>query len=69
MRIVLLGPPGAGKGTQAEKLAAQLGIAGLRTTGYVPASVGAGTRLGIEEAKYLDAGDHHVRHADQRSGR
>lgn len=57
MRIVLLGPPGAGKGTQAEKLAAQLGIPQISTGDLFRHNISNGTPLGIEAKKYLDAGD------------
>lgn len=57
LRIVLLGPPGAGKGTQAEKLAAQLGIPQISTGDLFRHNIGAGTPLGVEAKKYLDAGD------------
>ena len=57
MRIVLLGPPGAGKGTQAEKLAAQLGIPQISTGDLFRYNISNGTPLGVEAKKYLDAGD------------
>ena len=57
MRIVLLGPPGAGKGTQAEKLAAQLGIPQISTGDLFRHNISNGTPLGVEAKKYLDAGD------------
>lgn len=57
MRIVLLGPPGAGKGTQAVKLAGKLGIPQISTGDLFRHNIGAGTTLGLEAKKYLDAGD------------
>ena len=57
MRIVLLGPPGAGKGTQAVKLAEKLGIPQISTGDLFRHNISAGTELGIEAKKYLDAGD------------
>ena len=57
MRIVLLGPPGAGKGTQAVKLAEKLGIPQISTEDLFRHNISAGTELGIEAKKYLDAGD------------
>ena len=57
MRIVLLRPPGAGKGTQAVKLAEKLGIPQISTGDLFRHNISAGTELGIEAKKYLDAGD------------
>ena len=57
MRLVLLGPPGAGKGTQAEKLAEKLGIPQISTGELFRRNIENGTRLGLEAKRYLDAGD------------
>ncbi len=57
MRLVLLGPPGAGKGTQAEKLAEKLGIPQISTGDLFRRNIGDGTKLGLEAKRYLDAGD------------
>ncbi|WP_284228639.1 adenylate kinase [Mycobacterium antarcticum] len=57
MRMVLLGPPGAGKGTQAEKLAEKLGIPHVSTGDLFRHNISNETELGIEAKKYLDAGD------------
>ena len=57
MKIVLLGPPGAGKGTQAEKLAEKLGIPQVSTGDLFRQNIGDGTKLGLEAKRYLDAGD------------
>ena len=57
MRLVLLGPPGAGKGTQAEKLAEKLQIPHLSTGELFRQNIGNGTKLGLEAKRYLDAGD------------
>ncbi|HME80260.1 MAG TPA: adenylate kinase [Mycobacterium sp.] len=57
MRIVLLGPPGAGKGTQAVKLAEKLQIPHLSTGELFRENIGNGTKLGLEAKRYLDAGD------------
>ncbi|HEY3996163.1 MAG TPA: adenylate kinase [Mycobacterium sp.] len=57
MRVVLLGPPGAGKGTQAEKLEEKLGIPQISTGELFRQNIGDGTKLGLEAKRYLDAGD------------
>ena len=57
MRIVLLGPPGAGKGTQAAKLAEKLQIPHLSTGELFRENISTGTKLGLEAKRYLDAGD------------
>lgn len=57
MRIVLLGPPGAGKGTQAQKLADELGVPQVSTGDLFRYNISNGTDLGLEAKKYLDAGD------------
>ncbi|MDP9203645.1 MAG: adenylate kinase [Gemmatimonadota bacterium] len=57
MIIVLLGPPGAGKGTQADKLAARLAIPKIATGDVLRAAVRDGTRRGIEAKSYMDRGD------------
>jgi len=55
--IVLLGPPGAGKGTQAALLAEELGIANISTGQILRTNVAAGTTLGRHAQRYMDAGD------------
>lgn len=57
MRVVLLGPPGAGKGTQAGKLAQKLGIPQISTGDLFRRNIEQGTELGLEAKRYLDAGD------------
>jgi adenylate kinase len=53
----LLGPPGAGKGTQAQKLAEKLGIPHISTGDLFRHNITNETELGLEAKKYLDAGD------------
>jgi adenylate kinase len=55
--IVLLGPPGAGKGTQADKLAAKLGIPKIATGDVLRAALRDGTPRGKEAKAYMDRGD------------
>ena len=57
MIIVLLGPPGAGKGTQADKLSARLGIPKIATGDVLRAAVRDGTKRGLEAKSYMDRGD------------
>jgi len=57
VRVVLLGPPGAGKGTQAVKLAEKLGIPQISTGDLFRRNIDNGTELGLEAKRYLDAGD------------
>lgn len=57
MRLVLLGPPGAGKGTQAQKLSEKLGVPQISTGDLFRKNIGDGTPLGLEAKRYLDAGD------------
>lgn len=55
-RLALFGPPGAGKGTQAERLKADLDLLHLATGDLLRAQVAAGTPLGLEAKKHMDAG-------------
>lgn len=53
----MLGPPGAGKGTQALKLAEKLGVPQISTGDLFRSNITRGTELGLEAKHYLDAGD------------
>ena len=57
MRLVLLGPPGAGKGTQAALLSEKLGVPHISTGDLFRANISQGTDLGKEAKTYIDAGD------------
>ena len=56
MKLILLGPPGAGKGTQAEILARDLSIPTISTGNILRAAVKAGTPIGLKAKSYMDAG-------------
>jgi adenylate kinase len=58
MRLVLLGPPGAGKGTQAARLGEKFGIATISTGDLLRDHVERGTRLGIQARAYMDRGEY-----------
>jgi adenylate kinase len=57
MRLVLLGPPGAGKGTQAVRLAEHFHCADVATGDIFRDNVANGTELGLTAKEYMDAGD------------
>src|SRR3954469_12900014 len=57
LNIVLLGPPGAGKGTQAARLQAQRGIMHLSTGDMLREAVAAGTPVGLEAKKVMERGE------------
>ena len=57
MNLVLLGAPGAGKGTQAQRLVAEFGVAHISTGDLLRAAVKGGTELGVQAKKYMDAGE------------
>ena len=57
MRVVLLGPPGAGKGTQARRLATRWSVPQIATGDMLREAVACGTRLGLEARRYMDAGE------------
>ncbi|MCL2152708.1 MAG: adenylate kinase [Oscillospiraceae bacterium] len=57
MRLILLGPPGAGKGTQAEELVKRLGVPQISTGDILRGAVKQGTPVGLKAKLYMDAGD------------
>jgi adenylate kinase len=58
MRLLIMGPPGAGKGTQAVVIARRLGIPHISTGDIFRTNVSEGTPLGIEVKRYMDAGEY-----------
>lgn len=56
-RMLLIGPPGSGKGTQAERISSQLGIVVISTGDIFRENVRSRTRLGTEAKQYIDRGD------------
>jgi len=58
VRLVFLGPPGAGKGTQAARVAEALGVPAISTGDIFRANVREGTPLGVEAQRYMDAGEY-----------
>jgi adenylate kinase len=57
LNLILLGPPGAGKGTQAERLVEDFGLPHISTGDILRAQVSEGTELGREAKRYMDAGE------------
>lgn len=58
MRLIIMGPPGAGKGTQAKFIAEHFGIPAISTGDIFRANVSEGTDLGLEAKRYMDAGEY-----------
>jgi len=58
MRLLFMGPPGAGKGTQAKLIAERYGIPAVSTGDIFRANVSQGTPLGLEAKRYMDAGEY-----------
>jgi adenylate kinase len=57
LNLILLGPPGAGKGTQAERLEADFGLPHVSTGDMLRAQVAQDTQLGVEAKRFMDAGE------------
>ncbi|MBM9459613.1 adenylate kinase [Nocardioides sp. zg-536] len=58
MRFLIMGPPGAGKGTQATAVAEHFGVPAISTGDIFRANVAQGTPLGVEAKRYMDAGEY-----------
>ena len=58
MRLIIMGPPGAGKGTQAKFIAEHFAIPAISTGDIFRANVSQGTQLGVEAKRYMDAGEY-----------
>jgi len=58
MRLIIMGPPGAGKGTQAKFIAEHFKIPAISTGDIFRANVSEGTELGVEAKRYMDAGEY-----------
>ncbi|MCW2857884.1 MAG: adenylate kinase [Marmoricola sp.] len=58
MRLLIMGPPGSGKGTQAVQLAGRFGIPAISTGDIFRANAAEGTALGRRARRYMDAGDY-----------
>ncbi|GAA1927267.1 adenylate kinase [Nocardioides lentus] len=58
MRLIIMGPPGAGKGTQSTRIAETYGVPAIATGDIFRANVREGTPLGVEAQRYMDAGDY-----------
>lgn len=58
MRLIMMGPPGAGKGTQADIVCASMSIPHISTGDIFRTNVTQGTALGIEAKRYMDAGEY-----------
>ena len=57
MKIIFLGAPGAGKGTQADRLSVRLGIPTISTGAIIRSAVKDCTKMGLEAKKFIEAGE------------
>jgi adenylate kinase len=57
IRMIIIGPPGSGKGTQAERISRRLGVPAILTGDIFRRNVRDMTPLGVEASRYLDKGD------------
>jgi adenylate kinase len=58
MRLIMMGPPGSGKGTQARFVAERFGVPAISTGDIFRANLSQGTPLGVEARRYMDAGEY-----------
>ena len=58
MRLIIMGPPGAGKGSQAKFIAERFAVPAISTGDIFRANVSEGTPLGVEAKRYMDAGEY-----------
>jgi adenylate kinase len=68
MRMLIIGPPGSGKGTQAERISGRLGVVAISTGDIFRAKVTGERPLGIEAKTYMDAGDFVPDRCNQQDG-
>ena len=57
MNLILMGAPGAGKGTQAERVSERLGIPTISTGAIIRSALKNGTKMGLEAKKFIEAGE------------
>ncbi len=67
-RMLIIGPPGSGKGTQAERICGELGIVAISTGDIFRANVKGETPLGLEAKKFIDNGDLVINQPSTRTG-
>ena len=57
MKIIFLGAPGAGKGTQSDKVSVRIGVPTISTGVIIREAIKLGTQMGLEAKKFIDAGE------------